>query len=250
MIARSDRALGLVVRLVAPLVWRSEARTARKLEGFAATEAGSALDMLKAAELTDDPLLRKLFFRHAMDEARHAQLFRQAARLIDPDPNTRASDYHLIHATRQNLFESRSLVDFLAFVHLAERSGETQFRALARHFTAQRDGQLASLFERIAEDERFHVGYSGGLLRREARRGRARQVRRALLRVRVTRAWEAWRRAGRVIGDLLSRLVLSLVYLVALPLFVVIQRVAEPERAGWKRPRRKSLSLDRARRQS
>ena len=46
--------LRVMVRLTAPLAFRSELRVARKLEGFAAAEAGSALDMLKAAELTDE----------------------------------------------------------------------------------------------------------------------------------------------------------------------------------------------------
>jgi hypothetical protein len=48
----------------------------------------------------------------------------------------------------------------------------------------------------------------------------------------------------------LTRALLSLVYRVVLPLFVIAQRAAEPERAGWKRPRRQQRSLDDARRQS
>jgi hypothetical protein len=51
-----------------------------------------------------------------------------------------------------------------------------------------------------------------------------------------------------VLGDALARLLLTLVYLVVLPLFVVLQRIAEPARAGWKQPKRRA-SLDSARRQ-
>ena len=40
----------LLLRITAPLVWRRDAKIAKKLDGFAATEAGSALDMLKAAD--------------------------------------------------------------------------------------------------------------------------------------------------------------------------------------------------------
>ena len=43
-----------LIRLSAPLTWRGPARTARRLEEFALTEAGSALDMLRAAELSGD----------------------------------------------------------------------------------------------------------------------------------------------------------------------------------------------------
>src|SRR5690348_15059907 len=61
------------LRLVAPLVWRDQRRTARELDALAATKTGSALDLFKAAELCGDPELRGLFFGHALDEARHAQ---------------------------------------------------------------------------------------------------------------------------------------------------------------------------------
>jgi rubrerythrin len=236
----------LVVRLVAPWVWRTPKRVAAKLEGFAATEAGSALDMLKAAELTEDPELRWLFFRHAMDEARHAQLFGEAARKLSGDVRPQRSEYNLIHATRQNLFERLGLVRFIAFVYLAERRGEAQFRGLQEHFAD--DPELQNLFARIGKDEKFHVAYSHRLLAEWRASGKGGEVRRALWTVRGKRALDAWRRSGRLLGDVLARVMLTLVYLVVLPLFVVVQRLAEPARAGWKRPKGRA-SLDSARRQ-
>ncbi len=59
-------------------VWRDVDRRARKLLRFAETEADGGRDLARAAELTDDPLLRRLFLRHALDEHRHAELFRRA----------------------------------------------------------------------------------------------------------------------------------------------------------------------------
>src|SRR5215467_4041521 len=115
-----DEAFSLFVRFVAPFVWRSETKTTEKFRSFSATEGGSALDMLKAAELEKDPRRRKLFFRHALDEARHSNYFRDHARKIDPDTALQQSKYDLIHATRQNLYQNLSLIDFVAFVYLAE----------------------------------------------------------------------------------------------------------------------------------
>lgn len=224
--------LQILVRFVAPLVWRNDEKIAEKLDGFASTEAGSALDMLKAAELTDDPKLRRLFFRHAMDEARHAQLFRAAARRIAGGARARGSEYNLIHATRQNLLERFGLVRFVAFVYLAERRGEQQFRALREHFADRPD--LADLFARIGKDEKFHVSYSRKLLRDWTRQGRGREVLQALWYIRLARAWDAWLRAGRMLGDLLSRVCMSLVYLLVLPPFVVLSRWRDPVRRGWK----------------
>src|SRR5580692_9609968 len=66
-------------RVLAPLhrwVWRDVDRRARKLIHFAETEAEGGRHLAHAAELTSDPLLRRLFLRHALDEERHAALFR------------------------------------------------------------------------------------------------------------------------------------------------------------------------------
>src|SRR5262245_25099094 len=100
-----DEAFSLFVRFIAPLVWRSETKTTEKFRSFSATEAGSALDMLKAAELEKDPRRRRLFFRHALDEARHSNYFRDHARRMDAGTAAQEGQYDLIHATRQNLYQ-------------------------------------------------------------------------------------------------------------------------------------------------
>jgi hypothetical protein len=242
----ADSTTTWLIGLVAPLVWRSDEKIADKLDGFAATEAGSALDMLKAAELVDDPALRRLFFRHAMDEARHARMFRDAARAIRPGRRG-GSGYELIHATRQNLFQNLGLVRFVAFVHVAERAGAAQFAALARHFQGR--GELGQTFAQILKDERFHVGYSGKILARWSSEGGWLAVRSALFQIRAKRAWEAWKRSGRVMGDLLVGAVLGLLYLVVLPPFALAQRRLDPERAGWKKPPPRARGLSGAGRQ-
>lgn len=239
MIAR-EAPFMMLVRILAPLVWRTDAKIAAKLAEFSATEAGSALDMLKAAELADNPAHRRLFFRHAMDEATHARLFRSAARCLDADPERRASPYAAFHARRQNLFQRLGPERFLAFVHLAELRGRSHFLALEEHF--QDRPELLCLFSRIAKEELFHVRYSARLL------GNGAPARRALLFVRVTRAWDAWRRLGHRLGDRLAQAFLILLYLVAIPPFAVLQRLFEPERTGWKKKAQVPVSWTDARR--
>src|SRR5438105_6322891 len=76
---RSLRATALD-RALLPLhrwVWRDAGRRAWKLLRFAETEADGGRDLSRAAELTRNPSLRRLFLRHAADEQRHADLFRQ-----------------------------------------------------------------------------------------------------------------------------------------------------------------------------
>jgi len=250
MIATEEWPLLLLMRLALPFAWRDADRIAARLESFAATEAGSALDMLKAAELESDPRVRRLFFRHAVDEARHAVLFRDAARRLAPCAKA-SSDHALVRATRQNLYQRYGRVRFLAFVHVAERRGARQFAFLAQRFAADR-ADLAAVLERVLRDERFHVAYTRRLLDELAARGtkHALSVRWALARARAARAWEAWRRAGRTLGDGFSRALLLLLYFTIVPLFAIAERrLGVVSDGGWQKPETSPQTLAGARRQ-
>jgi rubrerythrin len=238
---------GFWMRVAIGLAWRRDAQIAERLEAFSATEAGSALDMLKAAELVPDRRLRRLFFRHATDEARHAQLFHAAALELAPMRTRGREGYGLIHATRQNLFARYGLTRFVAFVYLAERRAARQFVVL-RDRLAHRP-ELARLFERILRDERFHVAYSEHLLEQWSRAGRRNEIRLALFRVRVDRAWGAWRRSGRRVGDLLAKSLLLALYVLVVPWFALLARWRDRPQTGWCLPPLPPRSLDDARRQ-
>src|SRR5438128_1362854 len=71
--ARMDR----ILRPVHRWIWGDAARRVRKLLLFSETEADGGRDLLRAAEVTPDPLLRRLYLAHAKDELHHADLFRQ-----------------------------------------------------------------------------------------------------------------------------------------------------------------------------
>src|SRR5689334_621921 len=57
-------------------VWSDLDRRVRKLLTFAEVETDGGRDILRAAELTPDPLLRRLYLEHAIDELHHGDLFR------------------------------------------------------------------------------------------------------------------------------------------------------------------------------
>src|SRR6185295_7668873 len=66
-------------RLMRPIhqwVWGDADRRLRKLLTFATVETDGGRDILRAAEVTPDPLLRRLYLEHAIDELRHGDLFR------------------------------------------------------------------------------------------------------------------------------------------------------------------------------
>src|SRR6267143_5997953 len=69
-------------RMLKPIhrwVWRDAERRVQKLLTFGETETDGGRDILRAAELTSDPLLRRLYLEHAIDEFRHGVLFRRRA---------------------------------------------------------------------------------------------------------------------------------------------------------------------------
>src|SRR4030095_10730293 len=69
-------------RMLAPLhrwIWRDAERRVHKLIRFGETETDGGRDILRAAEVTTDPLLRRLYLVHAIDELRHGMLFRRRA---------------------------------------------------------------------------------------------------------------------------------------------------------------------------
>src|SRR5436190_22850069 len=69
-------------RLMKPVhrwIWGDVERRVQKLLRFSETETDGGRDILRAAEVTSDPLLRRLYLEHAIDEFRHGVLFRHRA---------------------------------------------------------------------------------------------------------------------------------------------------------------------------
>src|SRR5881392_837411 len=81
-------------RLLRPVhrwVWGDADRRVRKLLAFAEVETDGGRDILRAAELTPDPLLRRLYLEHAIDELHHADLFRQRSTALLRTRSTQSS---------------------------------------------------------------------------------------------------------------------------------------------------------------
>src|ERR1700693_4194549 len=85
--SRVDRMLRPVHRWV----WGDLTRRVRKLIAFAQVEGDGGRDILRAAEVTPDPLLRRLYLEHAIDELRHADLFRRRGAALFKMRSTRSN---------------------------------------------------------------------------------------------------------------------------------------------------------------
>lgn len=229
-----------ILRPVHRWVWRDERRAVRKLFTFAATEADGGRHLSRAAELTPDPLLRRLFLRHAQDEHHHAQLFRARGRTLLTTlrdrrparfeaawlaPGERGGDDLRVEDGRD--------ASLLAFLHLSERIAAGRF---AVYHDVISDAATREVFRQILRDEVFHVRYTRSQLERVV----PEHHRRHLWAARASRLWRGYLRAATAVADLLGTILLVAQYFLIVPLFAVLaKRAARRERLGWSEPARR-----------
>src|SRR6266576_555778 len=125
--ARVDRMLRPVHRWV----WGDFDRRVRKLLAFAEVEGDGGRDILRAAEVTSDPLLRRLYLEHAIDEFRHGVLFRhRAAELLKISASRSSPGFHGDwlapggHGLDDLQVDGESDRNMLAFLHLSENAAD------------------------------------------------------------------------------------------------------------------------------
>jgi hypothetical protein len=215
-------------------IWLDTARRARKLLRFAETEAEGGLDLVRAAEVTPDPLLRTLFLFHARDELHHAELFRRrGAALLHALPGPSRSGYRAdwLAPGERGLddLQIEELEDgaLLAFLHLSEKCAATDF-ALYRD-VLQRDPSTRAVFEEVLRDEAYHMNYTLSQLMRVSQRYRL-----LLWRARLSRLWKGYLRLAIALAGVISGLILTILYFTLLPPFSYFaKRAARKEPAGW-----------------
>jgi rubrerythrin len=229
-------------RLLRPLhrwVWVDPQRKLRKLFRFAETEEEGGRDISRAAELTSDPLLRRLFLRHAADEQRHADLFRARGRTLlaqlgaSPEgaleanwlaPGERGLDALEVEGARAD--------ELLAFLHLSEKAAAGRF-VLYRE-VLEKDPLTRDVFDDVLHDEVFHMGYTRSQLARIAPRKQGL----ALWRARAGRLWKAYLRVAAALASVGGTIVLTLQYFLVLPLFAwAAKRQARKEAPGFRKAR-------------
>jgi rubrerythrin len=226
----------LAARWTRALAWlggqwafRSHARAARLLYGFARTEAQSQLELRQAAQACGDARRRARYLRHALDEARHAHAFAEHA--AELARLAQAPGFARPHAASERLYERWGEPRFLAFVHLGERRGRVEFETYARLLRKRGAEPLARLFEALEQDERQHEAYTARLLEELAGAGHAR---RTLAWAARRTAWRALRRRGRALAMATYGVAMLLVYAALAP-FALATRACGKAPRGFSR---------------
>ncbi len=188
------------------MAWRFPGRPRRMLRAFSMAERVSMIDMLSAVERTSRRDLRRKYFRHALDEWRHARIFAErAAALGDASREEAALDDsgHLVEhgfAGGLTLHERLDEDTFHVFVHLAEADAVARFLVMLDHGLP--DATTREALRGILKDEQFHVSYSRAEVERWHKGGG--DPGGVRLRLRLTRAWESWLRVSRDVGGLVT----------------------------------------------
>jgi hypothetical protein len=209
-------------------------RRVRKLLMFAEVETDGGRDILRAAEVTPDPLLRRLYLEHAIDELRHGDLFRErGATLLQAHParsnglfsGTPLPGGHGLDDLAIDGVPDRRL---LAFLHVAEKAAAGRFTIYRE--VVNDDPSTRAIFEQILRDEVFHMNYTYTQLARIAPQSYRWQVWRA----RTSRLWKRYVRVAAALGALVGATILTLLYFVVLPPFAWLAKRAERrEPLGW-----------------
>lgn len=225
-------------RMLAPVhrwIWSDTDRRIQKLLRFGETETDGGRDILRAAEVTSDPLLRRLYLEHAIDEFRHGVLFRhRAAALLKASASHSTSGFQGNwlapggHGLDDLQVDGESDSDMLAFLHLSEKAAASRFTVYRD--VMQHDALTRAIFEEILRDETFHMGYTLTQLARVE----PQQHNRHLWRARLSRLWKAYLRLASGLAGILGSFFLTIQYFVLLPPFAwLAKRAARQERSGW-----------------
>src|SRR5262249_12464247 len=229
--------LDRLMRPVHQWVWRDIDRRLRKLLTFADVETDGGRDILRAAEVTPDPLLRRLYLEHAIDELHHGDLFRERGAALLRARRTAQGALSVLfsgnslpggHGLDDLRIEGQPDHRLLAFLHVAEKAAAGRF-AIYRELVDD-DPQTRAIFEEILRDEVFHMNYTYAQLARVSPQAYRRHVWHA----RAKRLWNRYLRIAAAMAGLIGSSMLLLMYVVVLPPFAWLAKRAERrESPGW-----------------
>lgn len=225
-------------RMLAPIhrwVWGDCERRVQKLLRFGQTETDGGHDILRAAEMTPDPLLRRLYLKHAIDEYRHGEMFRRRGTdllhaLSSRSEPTFQADWFAPggHGLDDLNVEDESDKELLAFLHLSEKAAASRFTVYRD--VLRSDQPTCEIFEEILHDEVFHMSYTLTQLARIS----PQHHRRHIWRARLSRLWKGYLRIATAVAGVLGTLFLVVQYFVLLPPFAwLAKRAARREQPGW-----------------
>ena len=230
--------LDRILRPVHRWIWSDRERRGRKLLAFADVETGGGRDIVRAAEVTPDPLLRRLYLEHAIDELHHGVLFRERGAALFRAQRSAAGKRASTPLPGGHGLEDLAITNeaderLLAFLHVAEKAAAGRF-TIYREIVDD-DPETRAIFEQILRDEVFHMNYTYTQLARVSPHSYRRQIWMA----RASRLWKRYLRVAGALASAIGSMLLLLQYFLVVPAFALMaRRSARREPEGWAPTRR------------
>lgn len=178
---------------------------------FSQTELDSCWQSLRALPHVTDPGLKRGLFLHALEEARHYQLFRALAK---------KSGFSEERHFQRNALVSRNpdpeeLRAFFAYLHVGEKEVNSDLDVYAN---LPVDAEARSVFAQIREEEAGHAESSEEFLAKvgAGERGKMRWL---LARTKLQRIGKLYGKLMQQVGHVFGLPLMALVYLLAGPIF-------------------------------
>ena len=211
---------------------RSSKKNVEFLENFALAEYGSALDMLIASELTTNKKLKKGYLDHALDEFRHADLFKKHATLIankihfQYDKSSSVLELgekirYLNFIGEKPIFSELNELEFINFVMISEKEAEKYFTSLSK--LEQFEEDTRELFKKIALEEGEHVSYAKKELEKR-RKKKTKGLKKAYFSIKWFRFKTDLLSNSRKFWVFLGNQLLNIIYLFILPLAKIFSK--------------------------
>lgn len=185
--------------------------------------------------MTSDPLLRRLYLVHAIDELRHGVMFRERAASLLRAPRSSSKSLFRAdwlspggHGVDDLEVDGESDHSMLAFLHLSEKAAASRF-AVYRDVLRD-DPPTYAVFDEILHDETFHMNYTLTQLARIS----PQHHRRHIWRARLGRLWRAYLRVASALAGVIGTVLMTVQYVALMPPFAgLAKRAARQERPGW-----------------
>ncbi|MDF1838949.1 MAG: hypothetical protein P1V35_13845 [Planctomycetota bacterium] len=242
-------------------VWKEPHSSLLTLLSFAETEEDGGKDLQAAARRITDGEILVHMNRHALDEIRHAAMFRTRAAQV-----AHAHGEHLASRNEErgkafDLAQSRALegtnahgffevgsfdemgeVGYIAMLNVAETRAASTFESHRKAALAVGDAETAAVFASILKDEKYHAAWTETTLQRWRKQGRSAEVDRELASAKRGRLMGAWRRKGLRSASGLISILLTISFYSLLAPFGLLARSLRSQPAGWRTAESRSTS--------
>lgn len=187
---------------------------------FESTEDDSSWQLLWACNQLENPEQKAELFAQILEEAHHAELFRNYLRCHNPNHNQNQNYITKIQIERKPLYlEKKDIWKYFPYCIVGESDASNRFAAIARQLQSN-DPTLYSIFNKILSDEVGHIHKAKQLAMDLNLPDHL--INKEIKQIKQRRFTEAWLRSGQKIITPIGNLLIDVTYFLVLAPFALL----------------------------